>query len=288
MSKISRRGLRITAAAAGAGVIAAAALAATAHAGPADAATSTPQQAALVTRVQLAPMPQGTVTFGRNGRGEVDVTVNASGLTPGSSHKVELADEHGRVITTFRPLTANSVGRARDETLDSGYLGALGAWRVVIRNGTKGNPVSDERIARTSNYTGGLHTYQLIAVEAGPDGKSYGIPRGSAVIAVNRDAQTISVTVNASGFTPGAHAAHIHVGSCLSQGPVQYMLMDFTANADGRIVDQTRVIRHVTTLLPSRGWYFNLHQGNMRNILANGRPTINFRPLLCGDIVPQG
>jgi len=93
--------------------------------------------------------------------------------------------------------------------------------------------------------------------------------------------------VNASGFTPGAHAAHIHVGSCLSQGPVQYMLMDFTANADGQIVDQTRVIRHVTTPLPGRGWYFNLHQGNMRDILVNGRPTINFRPLLCGDIVPQ-
>jgi Cu/Zn superoxide dismutase len=287
MSKISRRGLRITAAAAGAGVIAAAALA-TAHAGPADAATSTPQQATVVTRVQLAPMPPGTVTFGRNGRGEVDVTVNASGLTPGSSHKVELVDEHGRVITTFRPLTANSAGRARNETLDSGYLGALGAWRVVIRNGTTGNPVSDERIARTSNYTGGQHTYQLIPVEAGPDGKSYGTPRGSAVIAVNRGAQTISVTVNASGFTPGAHAAHIHVGSCLSQGPVQYMLMDFTANADGQIVDQTRVIRHVTTPLPGRGWYFNLHQGNMGDILANGRPTIYFRPLLCGDIVPRG
>jgi Cu/Zn superoxide dismutase len=288
MSKISRRGMRITAAAAGAGVIAAAALAATAHAGPADAATSIPQQATLVTRVQLAPMPQGTVTFGRNGHGEVDVTVNASGLTPGSSHKVELVDEHGRVITTFRPLTANSVGRARDETLDSGYLGLLGAWRVVIRNGTTDNPVSDERIARTSNYMGGLRTYQLIPVEAGPDGKSYGTPRGSAVIAFNPDAQTISVTVNASGFTPGAHAAHIHVGSCAAQGPVLYMVRDFTANADGRIVDQTRVIRHVTTSLPGGGWYFNLHQGNMHDILANGRPTLNFRPLLCGDIVPQG
>jgi hypothetical protein len=90
--------------------------------------------------------------------------------------------------------------------------------------------------------------------------------------------------VNASGFTPGAHAAHIHVGSCLSQGPVQFMLKDFTANADGRIVNQTRVVTHVTTLLPAKGWYFNLHQGNSGNILANGRPAINFRPLLCGDI----
>jgi Cu/Zn superoxide dismutase len=288
MSKISRRGLRITAAAAGAGVIAAAALAATAHAGPADAATSTPRQAALASRVQLAPMPQGTVTFGRNGRGAVDVTVNASGLTPGSSHKVELVDEHGRVITTFRPLTADSAGRARDETLDSGYLGALGAWRVVIRCGTTGSAVSDERIARTSNYVGGLRSYQLIPVEAGPDGRSYGTPRGSAVIAFNRDAQTISVTVNASGFTPGQHAAHIHVGSCALQGPVQYMVPDFTANDKGQIVNQTRVVTNVTAPLIGKDWYFNLHQGNKGNILDHGRPTINFRPLLCGDIVPQG
>jgi hypothetical protein len=39
--------------------------------------------------------------------------------------------------------------------------------------------------------------------------------------------------VTASGLTLGTHAAHIHVGSCASQGPVQYMLMDFTANGAG-------------------------------------------------------
>jgi Cu/Zn superoxide dismutase len=47
----------------------------------------------------------------------------------------------------------------------------------------------------------------------------------------NRSAQTITVTLTASGLTPGAHAAHIHAGFCDSQGPVQYLLMDFTANS---------------------------------------------------------
>ena len=281
MSNISRRGLRITAAA----VIAAAGWAATAHAGPADAATSTPQRTTLATRVQLSPMPQGTVTFGRDRHGDVDVTVNAFGLTPGSSHEVELVNGSGHVITTFRPLTANSVGRARYETLDSGYQGALGSWRVVVRNGTAGNRVSAEPIARTSRYVGNHSTYQLIPVEASSGGKSWGIPQGSAVIAYNLVAGTISITVNASGFTPGRHAAHIHVGSCVSQGPVQYMLADFTANAGGRIVNETRVITHVATRLAATGWYLNLHQGNSGNILAHGSPTINFRPLLCGDIV---
>ena len=289
MSNISRRRLRITAAAASAGVIAAAAWAATAHAGPADAATSAPQRAALVitTRIQLSPMPQGTVTFGRDRHGDVDVTVNAFGLTPGSSHKVELVNGSGHFITTFGPLTANSVGRAPDETLDSAYKGALGSWRIVIRDGTAGNPVSAMRIARTGNYVSGRRTYQLIPVETGSAGKNWGTPQGYAVLGYDLNAKTVSVTVNASGFTPGRHAAHIHAGSCVSQGPVLYMLTDFTANGRGQIVNQTRVIK-VTTMMAATGWYLNLHQGNSGNILANGSPTINFRPLLCGDIVTHG
>ena len=284
MSKISRRGLRVTAAAAGAGVIAVAAWATAAHARPADAATSIAQRP-VNTRVQLAPMPQGTVTFGRDRRGEVDVTVDAFGLTPGSSHRVVLMNGRG-VVTTFSTLTADSRGRARDETLDSRYTGTIGSWQVAVLNGNGGSLDTFLPIARTGDYNGSRHAYQLIALETDTRGRDWGTPRGSAVIAYDRNAETISVTVNATGLEPGRHAAHIHVGSCVSQGPVQYMIRDFTANSRGQIVDQTRVVTDVRTPLPARGWYFNLHQGNSGDILANGRPTINFRPLLCGDIAP--
>jgi hypothetical protein len=37
-------------------------------------------------------------------------------------------------------------------------------------------------------------------------------------------------------------------------------------------------------VVPATGWYLNLHQGNSNNILANGQPTVNFRPLLCADL----
>jgi hypothetical protein len=285
MSQISRRGLRITAAAAGTGVIAVAALAATMQAGPVNAATAPMKDNRVSTRVLLAPMPQGTVTFGRDRNGDVDVTVNAFGLTPGSSHKVELTNGRS-VVATFSPLTANSTGQARDETLDSRYAGALGSLHVAILNGSGIAPVALLRIARTGSYDVGQRTYQLIPFETGTGGTSYGTPKGSVVIAYDPTMQTITVTVNASGFTPGAHAAHIHDGSCGVQGPVQYMMTDFTADARGQIVNETRVITHVTSPMPARGWYFNLHQGNSGDIVANGRPTINFRPLLCGDIVP--
>jgi hypothetical protein len=251
-------------------------------AGNTDGFLATPMKAQNVTvQVPLTPMPQGTVTLGRDSFDTVDATVNAFGLTPGSSHDVELVNGGGGVVADFGTLTANSVGQAK-ATLDSGYKYTLGAWRVLILNGTAGDPVSAEPIAQTAKYVPGMNTYQLVPVEVGSNGMSYGTLQGAAVVTYDPSAQTISVTVNASGLTPGAHAAHIHVGSCSSQGAVQYMLMDFTANANGQIVNQTQTVMNVTTPLPATGWYLNLHQGNSNNILSDGNPTINFRPLLCG------
>ena len=292
MRKINRRNTRIAAAtvATGAVVVAgtlAASLTATAQAAPLTRATLTAHDSARETaRVQLTPMPQGTVTLGRDRSGAVDATVSAFGLTPGSSHTVELVNGDGRVVARFGTLTANGVGQAW-ASLDSRYRHHLDGARVVILNGTAGDPVSAEPIAQTRHADGG-GTYRLTPVEVSADGTRYGTPQGRATVTYDPYAKAISVTVSASGLTPGAHAAHIHVGSCASQGAVQYMLMDFTANADGRIVRETRTVTGVTTPLPASGWYLNLHQGNSNNILSNGNPTINFRPLLCGNIVPQG
>ena len=238
-------------------------------------------------RVPLTPMPRATVTLGSDKAGAVDAAVAAFGLTPGSSHAVELVNGAGGVLASLGTLTADSVGAAR-ATLDSRYKSGPGAWRVVILNGTAGGPVAAEPIAATAQYMKGTNTYQFRPVEVGANGKSYGTPRGAAVVSYDPNAQTISVTVNASGFTPGSHAAHIHLGSCRSQGPVQYMLTDFTANRSGQITNERRTVTNVTTPLPATGWYLNLHQGNSSNILSNGSPTINFRPLLCGNIVTKG
>ena len=62
------------------------------------------------------------------------------------------------------------------------------------------------------------------------------------------------------------------------------MLMDFTADGHGNINNETRTIPSSAAPLAPSGWYLNLHQGNSNNILANGNPTILFRPLLCANI----
>ena len=124
----------------------------------------------------------------------------------------------------------------------------------------------------------------LTALEFGPNGTGFGIPQGAASLTYNPTAQTLTVSVTATGVSTGEHAAHIHLGSCQSQGPVLYMLFDLTANSSGQIVSENRTITGVTSGIPATGWYLNLHQGTSQNILKNGQPTIFFRPLLCANL----
>lgn len=230
----------------------------------------------------LNAMPQGTVTFHRSRLGLLAHVV-MYGLTPGSSHAVDLLTPGGPV--PFSNFTANN-GGAADANLASTYTNP---WRpgsrLVIRMGTEKTPVAHAPIAETARLqSSGGAAHRFIPVEVSSSGTSYGTPRGRATISYSPGQHTLTVTVHASGLTPGAHAAHIHLGTCESQGQVWYMLGDLVANPQGRVVDAVRVITNVTTPIPAQGWYLNIHQGNSADILSKGNPTILFRPLLCANI----
>jgi Cu/Zn superoxide dismutase len=251
--------------------------------GNTDGFTATPVTPS-VTQLRLQAMPQGTVTFVWAPDGQLTLQVNAFGFTPGSSHVVELVSPQGTAITQFSPLTANGAGQAQATLYSTDTASVPDGSRLVILLDGQNGAIASEPIAQTPPIAAGQMSYQLQAVEVGPTGTSYGTPQGWATVAYDPDAGTITVTLTASGLTPGAHAAHIHIGSCASQGPVQYMLMDFTANSQGQITHEVRTVTGVTTPVPATGWYLNLHQGDMNNILANGQPTLNFRPLLCANL----
>jgi hypothetical protein len=220
-------------------------------------------------RLNLTPMPTGTVTTGITPTGQQFVLLDVYGLTPGSAHTVTLG---GKPIGT---LTANATGMA----VTIFNVPAIGLYnRVRILNDGSGTSV----IAVTPAMGISNGPYPLRAVEAG---FPLGTLRGHATFVYNPVAETITVTVTATGFSPGRHAAHIHIGSCASQGPVLHMLRDFVADKFGNINDESRVVTGVTAV-PATGWYLNLHQGNSQNILTpSGQPTIYFRPLLCNNIV---
>ncbi len=219
-----------------------------------------------------------------NAAGQLTAQVNASGLTPGSSHAVELQRPDGAVLAQFSPLTANGAGQAEGILYSTDTTPVPdGSHLVILADGQNG-AIASEPIGQTPAIAAGQLSYQLQPLEVTPTGTSYGTPQAYATVAYDPQARTITVTLTASGLTPGLHAAHIHMGSCASQGPVQYMLMDFMANARGQVNGQVRTVTGVTVPVPAAGWYLNLHQGTSANILANGQPTVNFRPLLCAGI----
>jgi hypothetical protein len=238
-------------------------------------------------RLILRAMPVGRVAFRRDRHHHLMVRAALFGLTPGSSHAVDLWVPGRSRVIRFSPLTANSGGQAYS-TLSSNFTGR---WRpgsrLLIRMGVGGGRVAREPIARTRRLLRpGRRSHRLISVEVTRKGVSYGTPQGGATVVYSGSRHTLTVTVHARGVAPGRHAAHIHVGSCMSQGPVLYMLRDLIANRRGVIVHAVRVFTGVTTPIPAHGWYLNIHQGNSGDILSNGQPTIFFRPLLCSDINP--
>lgn len=242
----------------------------------------------------LGAMPTGTVSVERAAGGRLRARVDMFGLTPGSSHSLTIGGP-GRglgPVVSFPAVTAGSGGQIDTTVTSIGRVGVLSPLsRFVIREGSyTGQPGSDSLAAEPIAESGLLPrrvrpgVFVFRPVTAGPNGVVTGQPAGRATITYDAAAQTLTVNVTAYGLNPGPHAAHIHLGSCQSQGAVKYMLADFVAGARGDIIDQTRVITGVTSVPGPGNWYLNLHQGGMNQILANGMPTLSFRPMLCANI----
>lgn len=243
--------------------------------------------------LNLAPMASGTVAVSRTSGDHYRAHVAAYGFTPGSAHQVDIdaPRAYGPVIR-FGAVTADAAGVV-DATVDSTdsapVLPAGSQFVIRLGNNTNDlnrNAVTAEVIARSATLpamaNGGTST--LTAIEQNAAGREAGTPSGNATITYDPDAHTLTVTVNATGVTPGHHAAHIHTGTCQAQGAVRYMLMDYTADAKGDIVNQTRTVTGVSAMPVGGSWYLNVHQGDSGSILTStGQPAPGFRPLLCAN-----
>jgi hypothetical protein len=234
-------------------------------------------------------MPAGTVTVQRGSHGQLQAHIVMYGLTPGSAHDVVIAgpgDPASEHVVRFPALTANAAGQV-DTTLTAtgSATRRFALSRFIIKLGSSGvsgsSPLAAEPIAESGllPVRPGSAVVAFHAVTA--DSRALA---GRATFTFNAAAQTLTVSVTAYGLTPGPHAAHIHLGSCQSQGGVKYMMADFVADGSGVVVNQTRVITGVASVPGPGNWYFNLHLGSMNQILANGAPTLSFRPLLCTNI----
>ena len=243
--------------------------------------------------LMLHQMPQGTVTLSQSGNGTAQLRVNVTGLTPGSQHLVEIDRPNSDAPSIeFGVVAADSAGDA-DTTLGSNVpLNEVPSdGHVVIRlgvstNDLNRNAVAGEAIAETGQLSGnggGSSQLQLSGVDQNADGQDQGQLGGTATVTYSSSAQTLTISLTATGLVPGAHTLQVDSGSCQSQGSTLYTPMDFQADSNGNIMNQTRIVSGVSSMPASSGWYLELHQGGSGSLTSNGAPSLNFRPVLCAN-----
>jgi hypothetical protein len=234
----------------------------------------------------LGSMPSGSVTVHGTRGGGLSIALSALGLTPGSSHEVDLSKslcEAGASGSGVHVVHAATTGQLQASFQVSKRKSA-GVASVSLLLGTpnsSGGGVSPNKQIACANIPQPLHGSTQVALKSRLGWGSQ--LAGSFTISYDAEVQTLTVDVSARGFAPGSsHAAHIHQGSCQQQGAVVYMLPDLVADASGDI-HATRIITGVASA-PATGWYLNIHLGNSNQILSNNKPTLAFQPLLCADV----
>jgi len=104
------------------------------------------------------------------------------------------------------------------------------------------------------------------------------MPHGAATLFWSPMTHTLKVTLTVTGLQDNSsHPAHIHMGSCATNGPIIIPLTDVKADAGGNAVSTT-MIPNMMNGIPATGWFINVHAGPT---LADGQAT----PITCGDIV---
>ncbi len=254
--------------------------------------SSTPSGTSSTVTVPLSHAPTGTVNLSwSSSTHKITAHVAMSDFTPGSSHALHIhqgsCSSQGPVAVDFPDVTANAVGAINESVTaavpsPAGIPTAHSYFNIHLGNSSQISSALGFTPLGCANILAGSSTASdMLTVSAPPQSGLH--PSGSAKVTYSRSAKMLSVTVRATGLPPNtSHAAHVHLGSCASQGSIKYDLKDIVVGSTGSGVSKT-VFHNVTSPLPKTGWYVNVHFGSSKQIVANGSPTIYFQPVLCGS-----
>jgi hypothetical protein len=215
---------------------------------------------------------------------DLTARVNLTGLAPSSEHAAHIyagaCAAGGAAVYTFTPLTADAKGAvSTTQTFHSVATGipATG-WFINVHNGTTGDTYAtmDIACADITNHNPNTTQAQMVHVDFK---QGYGPSQnasGQTTLAIKNGNQLV-VTITLHGLEPtSVHKAHIHTGSCQSQGDVVHPLNDATADSAGNATSVTTIAN--VTAIPTGGWYVNVHRG------VNMTSPIDFDPIACGDV----
>jgi hypothetical protein len=241
--------------------------------------------------VPLRHVPTGDATLAYDASTRtLTVEIRLTGLAPSSVHPAHihsgLCERQGPVLYGLNNVQADAKGVADSVTAVPNIKeGGIpdGAWYVNVHNGPNLTPDAQfEPIVCGDVANPGKGTHQVVKLQNGPtpvaSPPSSPDQTASGTADLSIEGGALKVVVTATGLKPSSsHAAHIHLGSCESQGPVLHGLPALTADATGSA--------HLTTTVPGissipvGAWYLNIHRDTMI-----GLGQTDFDPILCGDI----
>jgi hypothetical protein len=256
---------------------------------PPESSSPTAPGATALIKITLSYRPSGTAALTWDRQSEnITAKLQMAGFTPGSTHAIRIHQggcaTMGGVAVPFPDVTADGAGAINtsvtsEQLAPGGLLPGTALIMHLAAGAQLGGPgeLGYTPIA-CADITAAVATTTLTMASVGQRAQ------GSANLTYDPGNKTLTVGTSASGLAPGsAHAQQIGLGTCEAQGAAKYPLNDLVALASGTAY-QTTVIQNVDQAPPPSGWYLNVHLGSSSQVLQNGRPTLYFQPIICGNI----
>jgi CHRD domain len=251
---------------------------------------STTAAFAIHADLKHSPKARADLTWSATNQ-DLRVKITATGLAPSSAHPVHIhlgscaKNTMGKMLYTLTTLQSDAHGNGTSETIIQGVQNGIPAsgWYINIHNGPTLNTELEARPIACGDVTNGqaaTQTNQIVHLDLVATTAPDEAVHGTASVSVENNA--IVITLAISGLIPNStHMAHIHVGSCESQGPVLYPLQQVSADNQGNSTTKTTIDMNKLMNLPATQLYINVHEaGTMEGM----KTTQGFNPIACGNI----
>jgi len=258
--------------------------------GSTSAPASTPTTAGASTgttaHATLKHEPSGMATVSLDPASQtLTVKISLIGLAPSSKHPAHIhagscAKEGGPVVHPLQDVVADEHGVGTSTTVIQNVKVPASGWYINVHNGPGLSPpeqflpivCSDLNLASLSSPPSSSLNVPL---DTAPPSSANETASGTAQLTLSGSTLTVKLTL--SSLAPNSsHAAHIHSGSCESQGTVVHPLSNVVADASGNAT-VTTTINNVSSI-PSSGWYVNVHYS------TDLSTQTGFNPIACGNV----
>ena len=258
--------------------------------------TSTPASSGTATSTSAASSSTATATLKHTPNGTANVTwdpasqgltvkISLVGLAPSSTHPAHIHSgscaKQGAVVYPLQNVVADAHGVGSSTTVIKNVktLQPTG-WFLNVHNGPGLSPADQFLPIVCSDLTfSNISPTSSLSVQvpltAAPGSSASEVASGTAHLTLSGSTLTVKLTL--TGLQPGtSHAAHIHAGSCESQGAVVHSLNKVVADSSGNY-NGTTTIKNVSSL-PGSGWYVNVHYS------TDLSTQTGFNPIACGNV----